>query len=165
MMNQRMKTMNEMSINMYGRLLHIYFPAVDRRGNMSWENYLHKIYYNPNNAGSFLGPDKLFRYVRKDGKYVICKYKIRKWLQNQEAYSLQRPLRRLFQRNKIMVTGIDDQWSADLMDMAKFAKYNNGFMYVLVVIDTLSKYLWMRPLKKKKRGYRRHCVRGHFQGG
>lgn len=117
---------------------------------MSWENYLHEIYYNPENAGSFLGPDKLFRYVRKDGKYVISKYKIRKWLQKQEAYSLQRPVRRRFKRNKIMVTGIDDQWSADLMDMNKFANYNDGFTYILVVIDVLSKYLWMRPLKNKK---------------
>lgn len=49
-----------------------------------------------------------------------------------------------------MVTGIDDQWSADLMDMTKFAKYNDGFMYVLVVIDVLSKYLWMRSLIDKK---------------
>lgn len=40
---------------------------------MSWKNYLHEIYYNPKNAGSFLGPDELFRYVRKDGKYVISK--------------------------------------------------------------------------------------------
>lgn len=49
-----------------------------------------------------------------------------------------------------MVTGIDDQWSEDLMDMTKFAKYNDGFMYVLVVIDVLSKYLWMRSLMDKK---------------
>lgn len=117
---------------------------------MSWGNYLHEIYYNLENAGSFLGPDKLFRYVRKDGKYVINKYKIRKWLQKQEAYSLQRPVRRRFKRNKTMVTDIDDQWSADLMDMNKFANYNDGFTYILVVIDVLSKYLWMRPLKNKK---------------
>ncbi|XP_062599623.1 SCAN domain-containing protein 3-like [Saccostrea cucullata] len=71
-------------------------------------------------------------------------------VKNQEAYSLQRPLRRQFRRNKIMVTGIDDQWSADLTDMVKFAKYNDGYMYILVVIDVLSKYVWMRPLKDKK---------------
>ena len=117
---------------------------------MSWEDYLSKVYYAPQNAGSFSGPDKLSRYVKRDGKYVISKYKIRKWLQRQEAYSLQRPVRRNFRRNKIMVTGIDDQWSADLMDMVKFAKYNKGYMYVLIVIDVLSKYLWMRPLKDKK---------------
>ena len=49
-----------------------------------------------------------------------------------------------------MVTGIDDQWSADLMDMAKFKEYNRGYTFVLVVIDVFSKYLWMRPLKNKQ---------------
>lgn len=96
------------------------------------------------------GPCKLFCYVRKDGKYVISKYKIRKQLQKQEAYNLQRPLLRRFRRNKIIVTNTDDQWSADHMDMVKFARYNEGYMYVLVVIDVLSKFLWMRPLKGKK---------------
>lgn len=59
---------------------------------MSWKEYLTDVYYDPNNSGSFAGPDKLFRFVRKAGKYVISKYNIRKWLQNPEAYSLQRPL-------------------------------------------------------------------------
>ena len=27
------------------------------------------------------------------------------------------------------------QWSADLMDLVKFAKYNDGYRYILVVID------------------------------
>lgn len=49
-----------------------------------------------------------------------------------------------------MVTGIDDQWFADVMDMTKFVKYNDGFTYVLVVIDVLSKYLWMRTIKDKR---------------
>ena len=49
-----------------------------------------------------------------------------------------------------MVKGIDDQWSADLMDMVKFTKYNNGVQYVLLVIDVFSKYVWLRPLKDKK---------------
>jgi transposase InsO family protein len=50
----------------------------------------------------------------------------------------------------IIVTKIDDQWSADLMDMVKFNKYNRGVAFVLVVIDVFSKYLWLRPLKDKK---------------
>ena len=117
---------------------------------MSWEEYLKAIYFSPANAGSFSGPDKLYRYVRKEGKYVISKYKIRKWLQRQEAYSLQRPLRRRFKRNRVITLGIDDQWDADLMDMTKFSKTNNGYAHVLIVIDIFSKFLWMRPLKDKK---------------
>lgn len=81
-----------------------------------------KIYYDPSAAGSFTGVDTFFRYVQQEGKYDISKYKIRKWLQRQEPYSLQRPVRRYYRRNKVVVAGIDDQWDADLMDMTKFKK-------------------------------------------
>jgi len=43
----------------------------------SLEDYLKAVYYDPANAGNFSGPDKLYRYVRKAGKYVISKYRIR----------------------------------------------------------------------------------------
>jgi hypothetical protein len=49
-----------------------------------------------------------------------------------------------------VVAGIDDQWSADLMDLVKFAKYNDGYRYILVVIDVFSIYLWLRKLTDKK---------------
>ncbi len=52
----------------------------------SWEQYLKNIYYNSSNPASFAGPDKLYRFVRKDGKFVLSKYKIKKWLQRQEPY-------------------------------------------------------------------------------
>jgi hypothetical protein len=112
---------------------------------------LRKIYYDPTSPASFSGPDKLYVYVKKDGKYNISKYKIKKWLQRQEPYSMQRPLRKPSNRTHIVVAGIDDQWSADLMDTIKFSKYNDVFTYVLVVIDVFSKYLWLRKLRQKRR--------------
>lgn len=120
-----------------------------QRHNMSQENYLANIYYDPFAAGSFTGVDKLFRYVKNQGKYNISKYKVRKWLQRQEPYSLQRPKRRQY-RNKVIIADIDDQWDSNLMDMAKFKKENDGVQYVLLVIDIFSKYLWMQPIKDKK---------------
>ena len=117
---------------------------------MSWENYLKNIYYNPSNPASLSGPDKLYQFVKKDGKYIISKYRIRKWLQKEEAYSLQREARSPQKRSRIVVAGIDDQWSTDLMDMVKFTKSNQGVRFILVVIDVFSKYLWLRPLKDKK---------------
>lgn len=102
---------------------------------MSWEDYLAKIYYDPVNAGSFSGPEKLYRFVRQEGKYVLSKYKIRKWLQRQEAYSLQRGVRRPFKKNKVIALGIDDQWDVDLMDMSKYRKENDGIAFILIVID------------------------------
>lgn len=127
-----------------------HFVDVRQRGSMSWEDYLKQVYNDPVNAGSFSGPDKLYRYVRNQGKYVLSKYKIRKWLQRQEAYSLQRGVRRHFKRNRVVALGIDDQWDVDIMDMSKYAKQNDGVAFVLIVIDIFSKFLWMRPLKDKQ---------------
>ena len=115
----------------------------------SWEEYLKSIYYNTKHAGSFAGPQKLYHTVKKEGKYNISLYKIRKWLQSQEPYSLQRSLRHRFHRNRVVATGIDDQWDADLMDMSKYAKDNDNVHFILLVIDVFSKYVWLRPLKNK----------------
>lgn len=132
---------------------------------VNWEDYLKDIYFNPAKPASFSGPNKLFRFVQKDGKYTISKYKIRKWLQRQEPYSLQRPVKRNFRRNKILVFSIDEQWSADLMDMVKFKNFNNGIQYVLLVIDVFSKYVWLRPLIDKKGVSVAEAFKDIFKGG
>lgn len=80
---------------------------------MSWKDYLGKIYYHPVNAGSLSAPAKSYRYVRQEGKFILSKYNTRKWLQRQEAYSLQGGVRRRFKKNKVITLGIDDQWDVD----------------------------------------------------
>ena len=35
-----------------------------------------------------------------------------------------------------------DTWSADLVDMQSFSKYNDGVKYLLNVIDVFNKYAW-----------------------
>ena len=114
-----------------------------------WEDYLKSIYFDPFKPGSFQSAEKLYQVVKEDGRYNITRYQIQKWLQQEEAYSLQKSYRHKFRRTPIVVAGKDDQWSADLMDMVKFAKDNNDVKYVLVVVDSFSKYLWLRPLKDK----------------
>ena len=37
----------------------------------------------------------------------------------------------------------------DLVDLQTLAKYNKGYKYLLTVIDVLSKYAWVEPLKSK----------------
>ena len=49
-----------------------------------------------------------------------------------------------------MVNGIDKIWAADLADMKAFEDYNDGYTFLLLVIDTFSKYGWIVPLKNKK---------------
>ena len=107
-----------------------------------WEDYLKTIYYDPSHPESFAGPQKLYSLVRNEGKFVIGMYRIRKFLHNQESYSLHNSVRRRFQRNNVISAGKDDLWMADLIDMVKFEEWNDGYKYILLVIDTFSKYVW-----------------------
>ena len=44
----------------------------------------------------------------------------------------------------------DNIWRVDLADMQLLSKFNNGFRFLLCVIDIFSKYAWVIPLKDKK---------------
>lgn len=48
-----------------------------------------------------------------------------------------------------MVYGIDKLWQADLVDVSKFSKQNNGIKYLLTIIDVFSKFAWIVPLINK----------------
>jgi hypothetical protein len=84
---------------------------------------------------AFAGPDKLYDVIRKEGKYNIGLGIIRKILSKKETYSLQKPARRNFLRNRVIVSGIDAQWDGDLASMENVSKYNNGIRFLLVLID------------------------------
>ncbi|XP_062603907.1 uncharacterized protein LOC134265702 [Saccostrea cucullata] len=115
------------------------------------EEYLKKIWYDPRHAGSFAGPSKLYDVVKREGKYNIGLRKIKKFLQNQDAYSLQKKLRRRgFKRRRVVVQGIDYQWEADLADVQNLSEYNDGIKFLLVIVDVFSRFLWVRPLKDRK---------------
>ena len=65
------------------------------------------------------------------------------------AEELHKPVRRKFKRRRVLVNGIDKIWAADLADMRAFSKFNQGFNFLLLVIDIFSKYGWIIPLKIK----------------
>ena len=131
----------------------------------SWEQYLKKIYYDSSNPASFAGPDELCRFVRKDEKLVLNKYKINKLLRRQELYSLQRAIKRHVNRNRVVVFVIYDQWDVDLMDMTKYSKYNCWYNFILVAIDIISKYVWLWPLKTKRGEYVMKALNNVFAEG
>ena len=103
------------------------------------EKYLSQLYYNPESPASFGGVDSIYHSVKNDAKYQISRNKIRQWLTKQYTYTLHKPVRYRFKRNRVIVAGIDDEWEADLVIMDSLSKHNNGYKYILTVIDVLSK--------------------------
>lgn len=71
-----------------------------------------------------------------------------KW-KDQLALELHKQVKRKFKRRRVVANGIDDIWSADLVDMQWSSRQNKGFKYLLNVIDVFSKYAWSVPIKDK----------------
>ena len=57
-------------------------------------------------------------------------------------------LREIF-KDCVIVSGIDDQFDADLASFISYANDNDGYKYLLVVIDIFSRYAWVEPIKDK----------------
>jgi len=61
---------------------------------------------------------------------------------------LHAPARRNLKQRSVVVKGYDDLWQADVK-MRPYARFNNGYKYILTVIDVLSKHAWAILLKSK----------------
>ncbi|KAE9522391.1 hypothetical protein AGLY_017222 [Aphis glycines] len=73
------------------------------------------------------------------------------------ANELHRPARKIFPRRTVITGSKDNLWQADLLDVQSHSKQNYGFKYILVIIDTYTKYVWVEPLKNKTA---KECTRG-----
>ena len=113
------------------------------------DKYLNDIYFNPEHEASFSGVDRLFKFVKQDGKYDLSKKQIANWLEGVDTYTLHKPARRRFKRSCIVIHGIDDQWEMDLVDVSALSRYNSGNRYLLTCIYIPSKFAWVIPLIDK----------------
>ncbi|XP_053395619.1 uncharacterized protein LOC128555806 [Mercenaria mercenaria] len=114
------------------------------------DQYLKRIYSDPNHPGSFSGPGKLKQVIDHEGKRDISLGKIKHFLQGQDTYTLNRPIKHKFTRNAVITRGIRDMWDGDLADMTRLAKWNSGVKFLLVVIDVFSRFAIVKPLHDKK---------------
>ncbi|KAF0747756.1 Integrase catalytic domain-containing protein [Aphis craccivora] len=68
---------------------------------------------------------------------------------NSLAEELHGPVRKIFPRRNVVTRFKDDLWQADLIDMQPHSRQNNGFKFILIIIDTFTKYVWVEALKNK----------------
>ena len=113
--------------------------------------FLSRVYISLEHAASFTGLDKLYHTVKSQFASVTRK-EVRNWAESNLSYSLHKPSRRTFKRNKVYTPEIDSLWEADLAFVQDVAKENDGVNYLLVIIDVLSKYVWVKPMKNKTTG-------------
>ncbi|KAK4883675.1 hypothetical protein RN001_006994 [Aquatica leii] len=59
-------------------------------------------YYDPSHPAGFGGTNSLFRSVKNQSKYKD----VSEWLQKQDAYTVHKPIKKKFPRNKYIGTGV-----------------------------------------------------------
>lgn len=106
---------------------------------------LRRAYYDVKNTGSYGGVRRLVDSIGKTTNTSTAK----RWLSTQSPYSLHKPIRKKFPTRKYMVSGVDELWQLDLLEMIPYAKINKGYKYILTCIDVFSRYARALPAKSK----------------
>ena len=119
-----------------------------KRSSDKLNRFLSRVYVSPKHAISFSSLDKLYLMAKNQFPSATRK-EMQKWAENNLSYSLHKPFRRTFKQNKVYAPEIDSLWEADLAFVQEAVKGNDGVNYLLIVIDVLSKYVWVRMMKNK----------------
>lgn len=113
------------------------------------KDILKSIYFDPKSPGSFASAQILQKVLKNDhGRNVPLKH-IQAWLVDKRPHYLHKPARQHFLRNSTYISRLDEQWQADLLFLPDLAKFNDGISCHLIVIDVLSRYGWIEPMKNK----------------
>jgi hypothetical protein len=117
------------------------------------DRVLTSIYYDAANPASFGGVNTLLTHVNKllleSQRPPLRRQVVQDWLRSSEAYTTHKPSRDKFKRNPIKVNYVHEIWQADPIFYPDLAKYNKGYAYVLAVLDTASRFLYISFMKRK----------------
>ena len=125
---------------------------------------LKNIYYSPDDPGGFSSIQKLYQRARETDPNISLQ-QVKEFLIAQPTYTLHRPYRKRFTRNKTIVQHIDYQWQADLADLNDIAAENDGIRYLLTVVDVFSRYAWVVPVARKSGPQVREAISSIFLSG
>ena len=120
-------------------------PTVPKKDSL---DVLSDYYFNTESPVAFTGPLASYREAKKRHPSLTFR-QVKTWLRSKDTYTLHKLVRYNFSRNRIIVTEIDDQWQANLVDISSLARFNKGHKFLLTCIDVFSKFAWVVPLKNK----------------
>ena len=133
-----------------GRLKEVKWGAVSEKEKKSAviDKLLSRLYYDSKSASAYSGRENVYKAAKLELP-SITRREVSDWFSGQLTYTLHKPVRYNFSTNKTIVLAIDDQWQADLVDLSSRAKDNDGYTFLLTVIDCFSKMAWVEPLYQK----------------
>ena len=107
-------------------------------------NFLQE-YTSPSSPISFASPGWIYLYYKKEIPYT----KIKKWLEEIDAYTLHKHTKLPKPRNPTYAYYKRYQFQIDLIELGKFSASNNDIKYLLSAIDIFTRFAFVEPLKDK----------------
>ena len=96
---------------------------------------LDKIYTDASNPGSFSSVAKLWRLAKQKDPAITLQ-QVREYLSKQESYTLHGPsVPKKYPRTPVYVARHHLLLAADLGDMQTLKQYNDGYSYILLILD------------------------------
>ena len=100
---------------------------------MKIDKYLNQIYTNPKNPYSFGSFRNLYKEGKKKYPHLTLNY-VKKFLQKNLIYQIHKPLPKIKYRQKILSSGIDKLWQADLIDLKKIINVRKILKHLVLII-------------------------------
>lgn len=116
------------------------------------DNYLHNVYFDASSPGSFSGLDKIWSHVLQDPEKPkgLTKKKLQVWLNRQEVYQVYKPAKTKSITESVVTDHCDEIWEVDLLILKNDRpKLNKEIRFLLGAIDTFSRKVWIRLLRRK----------------
>ncbi|KAH7712436.1 hypothetical protein AAVH_20240 [Aphelenchoides avenae] len=121
---------------------------------MDAEQALNYAYYDVNSPACYSGVERVYAEALRHCP-TINRSDVRAWLKRQRTYTLYRPTARKFTRLRTVPTGLNTDWQADLTLFNALKDYNDGFKYILVCVDVLSRMVYAQPVREKSAAHMR----------
>ncbi len=103
-------------------------------------------YWKKNN---YVGLSKLWE-ITKQNNTPISYTALQDFFKNNRTTQLHKKTYKNPKKHIPFVIGNNDfDWQADLLDMSKHSRSNQGYKWILIVIDIFNRKAWARPLKNK----------------
>ncbi|KAL3109930.1 hypothetical protein niasHT_016546 [Heterodera trifolii] len=106
------------------------------------------LYKDLSSPVAFTSVESLLREAQKSQR-KISRTDVQNYLASQRTYTLHRQAKRRYRRLPTLASGLHTEWQADLAILDRLAKQNRGYKYLLVCIDTLSRQVFVEPVKTK----------------
>jgi len=118
---------------------------IDTNDQFNYEDDLRNNYNKPGHPIAFSGIQNIYDYYKGN----LSVNQIKDILSGIENYTLHREYKK-GQRNPSYSHFKRNQFQMDLVDIQALAPYNDGIRYLLSVIDTFTRFAWVRLLKDKR---------------